>query len=591
MLYRRDFKLDPHCVFIQLHIPRTSGTSLRLLFNKLFGVDQCLMNYEGELATMSAAQRARYRLIAGHFKYGMHQYLAGQALYLTTVRHPVDRYLSTYAEFLTNKNSKHHALAQSHDVNEFLRIGLNSEPGPLRAQFHNLQCRQVCGQANFIQARDYIDQRYFLACPFADTEQMSQMIATLLGAAAPPMPKVHESKPKLSAKEDRMHLTPASLELLIEFEREDFLLYSYVQKAFVELRRSQGLDLNSPDTAADLHTLDGPDLYQDLRRIGTGMQPGQTFRARLLVIPEASTAVESMQATTQAGIWQRSGTADGLPRFACEEMQLLATLARDNLEIASQTAGHWLRNPTDVNACDHLRVQRRRQPLAVQSDNRCCNLCGGQIFGPGPSQRLAENGRAPACLQCGSLERHRIQYRVLQALRIGFWQQRRACQFGNRLPALPWVTLDTLPEQTPDASIACLAEASAAYDFIALSHLLERVADDQQAFDVLQQALSAQGLLLITFGQPQAREQTCSLSNQSSPWGVRRAYGRDLEQHFNCQRRGLQVLEIEECDPATQVRQQVHLFFKDAGLASQVRRWVQDFSGSARISNCLSTSH
>ena len=41
-----------------------------------------------------------------------------------------------------------------------------------------------------------------------------------------------------------------------------------------------------------------------------------------------------------------------------------------------------------------------------------CRVCGGTIFVPGPCGRMSD-GRAPACADCGSLERHRVLAEVL----------------------------------------------------------------------------------------------------------------------------------------------------------------------------------
>jgi hypothetical protein len=46
--------------------------------------------------TLSAAQRARYRLIRGHLYFGLHRFIPGTSVYITFLRKPVERVVSFY---------------------------------------------------------------------------------------------------------------------------------------------------------------------------------------------------------------------------------------------------------------------------------------------------------------------------------------------------------------------------------------------------------------------------------------------------------------------------------------------------------------
>ena len=127
MLYSEDPVLSGDYVVIQIHQPRTGGTSLRLLLREVFGGDKCFMNYKGELAESDEATRQSLRVVAGHVPYGDHVHFDKPAHYVTVVRDPVERFKSTYAEFLTNSNSPYYELARSGDINSFVRLVLNSD--------------------------------------------------------------------------------------------------------------------------------------------------------------------------------------------------------------------------------------------------------------------------------------------------------------------------------------------------------------------------------------------------------------------------------------------------------------------------------
>lgn len=236
MLYSEDPVLSGDYVVIQIHQPRTGGTSLRLLLREVFGGDKCFMNYKGELAESDEATRQSLRVVAGHVPYGDHVHFDKPAHYVTVVRDPVERFKSTYAEFLTNSNSPYYELARSGDINSFVRVVLNSDIPALRQQLHNLQCRFVCGEASFEKARQFVDDRYYLACAFPDVVEMAEVLRMALGAPTVVFPHVHETDEKLKGLEHLMQLSPASLTLLLESESEDMLLYSYVQKAFSAVR-------------------------------------------------------------------------------------------------------------------------------------------------------------------------------------------------------------------------------------------------------------------------------------------------------------------------------------------------------------------
>ena len=236
MLITKDSKINDDAIVIQVHIPRTGGTSLCLLFNQVFGADKCLMNYDGELREKKPTELANVRYMAGHFGYGAHESFTKTPVYITVLRNPIDRYISTYAEFITNPKSKYHTVAQRYDVNEFLQYALDSEVSGVWQQLHNLQCRLICGEADYKKAREYIDTKYFLACPFPMVNAMVGMLSTALGVNGLMLPRVHETKQSMAAYKDMLSLSDKSITLLMNSEQEDVLLYSYVQKAFSQVR-------------------------------------------------------------------------------------------------------------------------------------------------------------------------------------------------------------------------------------------------------------------------------------------------------------------------------------------------------------------
>ncbi len=86
-----------------------------------------LRRYEG----FPADRRAGVRILMGHFWYGVHEHLSEPSTYITMLRDPVDRVLSTYHHRFTR-----HALGQS--LPEYIEAG--RDPG-----IDNAQTRRLAG--------------------------------------------------------------------------------------------------------------------------------------------------------------------------------------------------------------------------------------------------------------------------------------------------------------------------------------------------------------------------------------------------------------------------------------------------------------
>lgn len=74
----------------------------------------------------------------------------------------------------------------------------------------------------------------------------------------------------------------------------------------------------------------------------------------------------------------------------------------------------------------------RRTPHA---EAPACAICGGREFEPGPNNRL-QNGRKPRCVQCGSLERHRIARDIAPLIANRQGRELRCLSLAERIPKL-----------------------------------------------------------------------------------------------------------------------------------------------------------
>jgi hypothetical protein len=112
------------------------------------------------------------------------------------------------------------------------------------------------------------------------------------------------------------------------------------------------------------------------------------------------------------------------------------------------------------------------------------------------------------------------------------------------------------------------------YDFITLNHVLEFIPNDQGAFSELLRISSSVGVLQVCFSAPLSRLKSLDYDPPTGPHKAWHLYGQDLVKRFDCAKRGLTVLEVEEVDPCTGSRDVVHFFVLEPGAATDLLNWI-----------------
>jgi SAM-dependent methyltransferase len=207
-----------------------------------------------------------------------------------------------------------------------------------------------------------------------------------------------------------------------------------------------------------------------------------------------------------------------------------------------------------------------------------CNICGGHSFGSGPSGRLAETGLASRCLACGSLERHRVARKIIDAIRSpAHFAGYRLMRFSpDPIVDESWFASAELSIYGGENSLDLQAIdcPDSAYDIIICSHVLEHVGDDARALGELIRILSPQGFLILIV----PRVLTGSMTED---WGFPdpaknyhyRGYGRDFDARLVNILPNVHIMAAALPDPVTGDAKRIHVltksdFWRDRLLAN-----------------------
>ena len=185
-----------------------------------------------------------------------------------------------------------------------------------------------------------------------------------------------------------------------------------------------------------------------------------------------------------------------------------------------------------------------------------CNICGETRFVPGPFGRLSEQGLAPRCAGCRSLERHRVARAAIDRFRI---PERFAGLRLIRFSADPivddrWFSSAEVSIYGGSNSIDVqrIGRADQSYDVVVCSHVIEHVADDRRAISELARILSPRGFLVLAYPRTEHGEPTQDWGHPDPDKNEHyRAYGSDFDLDLASVSPELTAIAIKDRDPVT----------------------------------------
>jgi len=220
---------------IFLHIPKTAGTTLNRIIEwqynplSIFTVDPYRIRATvARFKKFSEQRRRRFRVVRGHLLYGIHEFLPQGARYITMLRDPFARVLSTYAFILRRP---------LHPLHRKLKAGRLGVEDLIRMTPHrqNLQCRFISGIGIGPNCDEEVLElaKQNLARAFRVVglcEQFQESLCVMMAAFGWKVPfytnrKVTKSRPSIE---------PHVIDMIREYNRLDFDLYDFARRLFEE---------------------------------------------------------------------------------------------------------------------------------------------------------------------------------------------------------------------------------------------------------------------------------------------------------------------------------------------------------------------
>jgi Galactose-3-O-sulfotransferase len=225
---------------IFLHIPKTAGTTLNRIIEwqynplSIFTLDPYRIRATVErFKTFSEQRRRRFRVVRGHLYYGLHEFIPQGATYITMLREPVARFLSSYYFILRRPlHPLHRKLKRERlGVEDYLRLI------PHR---HNLQCRLIAGVKDtstddhrlLEMAKENLTNSFSVVGICERFEESLILIAKTFGWEVP----FYENR---KVSKNRSPIESSSIEMIQEYNRLDVELYEFGKKLFEESLRKQ----------------------------------------------------------------------------------------------------------------------------------------------------------------------------------------------------------------------------------------------------------------------------------------------------------------------------------------------------------------
>ncbi|WNJ16402.1 sulfotransferase family 2 domain-containing protein [Pontibacter sp. G13] len=228
---------------IFLHIPKAGGTTLRNILTSQVQENQFFHLYEdmatlgqelGLLQNMSAEEKANLRLVAGHFRFGLHRLFQQPFSYVTFLRNPYKRIVSQYWHI--HRRPKHYLYEQvvgkKLSLEEFILSGLSIELDNAQTRLIGTDFDQPlpsvgsADQAMLDLAKKRLDESFLVVGIQEQFDESLLLIEEKLGLKNVVYERKNVNQASSSGKSS---LSDRELEAIAQTHRLDLELYDYAK--------------------------------------------------------------------------------------------------------------------------------------------------------------------------------------------------------------------------------------------------------------------------------------------------------------------------------------------------------------------------
>jgi hypothetical protein len=233
-----------------LHMPKSAGTTLVRVFEKVYGNDSVYRNpdhYSNNRAlaaaflAMSDEERSRIEILCGHFPVGFHGLIPVDSEYITVLRDPIDRIISLYYFWRAHPTIDRLGFTRKYNsLADFIRSGVTKDVdnGMTRVIAGYVPGEESpapyggCSQALLDQAKGNLSERFAFVGVTERLPESLILLKRMFGWHHVPMFENLNATHNRPAKED---VDEPDMDALLEYTQLDRELYRYAVERLDEL--------------------------------------------------------------------------------------------------------------------------------------------------------------------------------------------------------------------------------------------------------------------------------------------------------------------------------------------------------------------
>jgi hypothetical protein len=213
-------------VLIFMHIPKTGGLTLRNIIDRQYKKTEILLHSRTAPPKRKLKKRdfSRIKCVYGHNRFGQHEEIPVPSTYITILRDPVSRVISTYYFILARKQNRMHHKIKNISLEEFVR----SNDPDLMIPVSNHQTRYLSGESipDLQKAKENIENHFSLV---GITEMFDESIFLMKQELG--WKNIFYTKQNVSTnRPKRDQISKDTLEIIKSKNDQDYELYDYAKQ-------------------------------------------------------------------------------------------------------------------------------------------------------------------------------------------------------------------------------------------------------------------------------------------------------------------------------------------------------------------------